>query len=415
MSGFGGARTISRNSRLFKAAAATVRRKQQLRAHSAVAYATVSPAPTTGHEDELQLNHDNVVDAAIGGKRQLARERLQAIEKVRPMPSSLMDTFGRHHSYLRISLTEKCNLRCTYCMPAEGLPLTPKNHMLTTPEILRLARMFVEEGVTKIRLTGGEPTVRRDLMDVISGLNELRPLGLKAIGITTNAIALKRKLPMLKANGLDQLNISLDTLDAHKFVLMTRRPGFQNVIDSIKEAVALGFEPVKLNAVVIKNVNDDEVVKFIAMTKDLPIYVRFIEYMPFGGNRWNEEKFVSYKSMLEMIKAEYPTVDKLDDAPNDTSKAYAVPGFAGKFGFITSMSEHFCGTCNRLRLLADGNLKVCLFGNSEVNLRDALRSGVDDSLLLETVSAAVKRKKARHAGMFELKNMPNRPMTMIGG
>ncbi|KAI8922514.1 hypothetical protein DFJ77DRAFT_424870 [Powellomyces hirtus] len=325
-----------------------------------------------------------------------------------------MDAFGRQHTYLRISLTEKCNLRCTYCMPAEGLPLTPKVHILTTPEILKLARIFVKEGVTKIRLTGGEPTVRKDLMDVMDGLNDLRPLGLKAIGMTTNALALKRKLPALKEKGLNQLNISLDTLDPFKFELMTRRRGFNQVMDSIHAAVELGYEPVKLNAVVIKNVNDAEVVRFVEMTKELPIYIRFIEYMPFGGNKWNEDKFVSYKTMLEMVKAVYPAVAKVSDEANDTSKAYAVPGFVGKFGFITSMSDHFCGTCNRLRLLADGNLKVCLFGNSELNLRDAMRSGISDAELLDIISAAVKRKKQRHAGMMELTKLPNRPMTLIG-
>ncbi|KND01209.1 molybdenum cofactor biosynthesis protein A [Spizellomyces punctatus DAOM BR117] len=324
------------------------------------------------------------------------REKLAAIEATRPFPQ-LTDTFGRQHSYLRISLTEKCNLRCTYCMPAEGVPLSPKDHILSTPEVLRLAKLFVTEGVTKIRLTGGEPTIRKDLMDIIAGLNDLRSIGLKTIGMTTNGLALKRKLPALREAGLDQLNISLDTLDVFKFELMTRRRGFQNVMDSITGAVSAGFDAVKLNAVVIKNVNDYEVVRFVELTKDMPINVRFIEYMPFDGNKWNEAKFVSYKNMLARIKETYPDVIKLTDDANDTSKAYAVPGFSGKFGFITSMSEHFCGSCNRLRLLADGNLKVCLFGNAEVNLRDAMRSGAQDDKLLDVIGAAVKRKKKQHA------------------
>ncbi|TPX69081.1 hypothetical protein SpCBS45565_g02743 [Spizellomyces sp. 'palustris'] len=344
------------------------------------------------------------------------REKLAAIEATRPFPQ-LTDTFGRQHSYLRISLTEKCNLRCTYCMPAEGVPLSPKDHILSTPEVLRLAKLFVTEGVTKIRLTGGEPTIRKDLMDIIAGLNDLRSIGLKTIGMTTNGLALKRKLPALREAGLDQLNISLDTLDVFKFELMTRRrvatmKGFQNVMDSITGAVSVGFDAVKLNAVVIKNVNDDEVVRFVELTKDLPINVRFIEYMPFDGNKWNEAKFVSYKNMLARIKETYPEVIKLTDDANDTSKAYAVPGFSGKIGFITSMSEHFCGSCNRLRLLADGNLKVCLFGNAEVNLRDAMRSGVQDDKLLDVIGAAVKRKKKQHAG--KLRIPPDFPVTAGG-
>ncbi|KAI8587687.1 molybdenum cofactor biosynthesis protein 1 [Geranomyces variabilis] len=347
-------------------------------------------------------------------RREAAKQRIAQVDRLRGA-AGLTDTFGRQHRYLRISLTEKCNLRCTYCMPAEGLPLTPKDHILTTPEILKLAHIFVSEGVTKIRLTGGEPTVRKDLLDIMDGLNALRPLGLEAIGMTTNALALKRKLPALKARGLDQLNISLDTLDPFKFELMTRRRGFEHVMDSIHAAVAEGFHPVKLNAVVIKNVNDMEVVRFVELTKDLPIYVRFIEYMPFGGNKWNEDKFVSYKTMLDGVRAVYPDVARLSDEPNDTSKAWAIPGFAGKFGFITSMSDHFCGTCNRLRLLADGNLKVCLFGNSEIDLKHALRGGASDEELLDTIGAAVKRKKKQHAGMAELTKLPNRPMTLIGG
>ncbi|KAJ3267476.1 Molybdenum cofactor synthesis protein 1, partial [Borealophlyctis nickersoniae] len=304
-------------------------------------------------------------------------------------------------------------------MPAEGVQLTPAPDILTASEIIRLARIFVSQGVTKIRLTGGEPTVRKDLLDIVAGLNELRPLGLKAIGMTTNGVALKRKLPSLLQSGMDNLNVSLDTLDKLKFELMTRRRGFDNVIESIHTAVSLGYPSVKLNSVVINKVNDDELVNFVKMTKDLPVYVRFIEYMPFGGeeldvafgcgcgkeltyevsegNKWNGDKFIPYKEMLERIKVVYPDARKVSDEPNDTSKAYMVPGFRGKFGFITSMSDHFCGSCNRLRVLADGNMKVCLFGNKEVNLRDALRSQASDEELLDIIGAAVKRKKKQHA------------------
>ncbi|KAJ3046105.1 Molybdenum cofactor synthesis protein 1 [Rhizophlyctis rosea] len=283
-------------------------------------------------------------------------------------------------------------------MPEEGVSLTPHADLLNTEEILRIARLFVEAGVTKIRLTGGEPTVRKDLIDIVAGLNELKPLGLEGIGMTSNGVALKRKLSALRENGLDNLNISLDTLDKFKFELMTRRKGFEHVMESINMAVAMGFSSVKLNSVVIKGVNDIEILDFIKMTEDLPLYVRFIEYMPFGGNRWNTEKFVSYKQMLDRIQVEFPNIQKVSDTPNDTSKAWTVPGFRGRFGFITSMSDHFCGTCNRLRVLADGNMKVCLFGNKEVNLRDALRGGASDEELMHIVGLAVQRKKKQHAG-----------------
>ncbi|GFR65056.1 molybdenum cofactor biosynthesis protein 1 [Elysia marginata] len=276
----------------------------------------------------------------------------------------LTDTFGRQHTYLRISLTEKCNLRCQYCMPEEGVQLSPKDNILTADEIIQLSRLFVSEGITKIRLTGGEPLVRPDLKEIISGLNELRPLGLKHIGITSNAIALSRRLEGLQKAGLDQVNLSLDTLVPAKFEFITRRRGFDKVMAGIDKAIELGYDPVKVNCVVMRGLNEDEVTDFVAFTE---------------------------------------------------KKAWGVPGFAGQVGFITSMSEHFCGTCNRLRMTADGNLKVCLHGNAEVSLRDAIRGNATDDELLEVIGAAVKRKKKQHAGMTNLSKMENRPMILIGG
>nr|KAG5692514.1 hypothetical protein BaRGS_018719 [Batillaria attramentaria] len=310
----------------------------------------------------------------------------------------LTDTFGRQHTYLRISLTERCNLRCQYCMPEEGVDLSPKEHLLTTPEILNLSRLFVQEGITKIRLTGGEPLLRKDLPDIIEGLNALRAFGLQNIGITTNGITLARKLPQLQQAGLDQLNISLDTLVPAKFEFVTRRRGFQHVMAAIDKALELNYSPVKINCVVMRGTNEDEVCDFVAFTKEKAVDVRFIEYMPFDGNKWNFQRMVSYQQMLDMIQDRWPDLQRLSDGPNDTSKAYKVPGFAGQIGFITSMSEHFCGTCNRLRITADGNLKVCLHGNAEVSLRDQLRKEMPEEELLEVIGAAVKRKKKQHAG-----------------
>ncbi|KAI8909206.1 hypothetical protein EDD86DRAFT_251575 [Gorgonomyces haynaldii] len=320
------------------------------------------------------------------------------------MSRILTDTFGRKHTYLRISLTERCNLRCTYCMPEQGVQLQPNDNLLTTKEILDLSELFVREGITKIRLTGGEPTVRKDLMDIVKGLNRLRPLGLEKIAMTTNGLALKRKLPQLLDNGMDQLNISLDTLDPFKFELMTRRKGFDHVYESILQAASMPFDSVKLNCVVMRS-NQQELVDFVELTRELPLTVRFIEYMPFD---------VSYKDMLQQLLKTYPQMERSLDDPNDTSKHYTVPGFKGRFGFITSMTEHFCGTCNRLRILADGNMKVCLFGNTEVSLRDMLRSGQDRETLVQTIGQAVQRKKKQHAGMSALEHMPNRPMILIG-
>uniref|UniRef100_A0A0B6ZHV7 Molybdenum cofactor biosynthesis protein 1 n=1 Tax=Arion vulgaris TaxID=1028688 RepID=A0A0B6ZHV7_9EUPU len=333
----------------------------------------------------------------------------------RPFSDFLTDTFGRQHTYLRISLTERCNLRCQYCMPEEGVSLSPKDSILTTPEILRLSKLFVSEGITKIRLTGGEPLVRPDIQHIIEGLNDLRRVGLKHIGITSNAVTLARRLPELKAAGLDQINLSLDTLVPAKFEFITRRKGYEKVIKAIDKALELGYDPLKINCVVMRGINDDEICDFVAFTENKPVDVRFIEYMPFGGNKWSTKKFFSYQDMLHLIHQKWPSFKKLSDKPNDTSKAYKVPGFAGQIGFITSMSDHFCGTCNRLRLTADGNLKVCLHGNSEISLRDAMRKDLPDEELLEVIGAAVKRKKKQHAGMTNLSNMENRPMILIGG
>ncbi|KAJ3326287.1 Molybdenum cofactor synthesis protein 1 [Boothiomyces sp. JEL0866] len=317
---------------------------------------------------------------------QKAREKIAQVDSKSPLP--LTDLFNRQHTYLRISLTEKCNLRCTYCMPEEGVELTPKQNLLTFEEILRLGRIFVENGINKIRLTGGEPTIRKDLIDIVAGLNELKRIGLKKVGITTNGIALKRKLVPLKEAGLDQINISLDTLDPLKFELMTRRRGHETVLGAMRSALDLNFDSVKLNVVVINKVNQMEIIDFVNMTKDLPIYIRFIEYMPFDGNKWNTEKFISYQDMLQLIRNVHPDIMKEMDDPNDTSKAYRVPGFKGKFGFITSMSDNFCGTCNRLRVLADGNMKVCLFGNAEVNLKQLMRDGITSTELVDVISSA---------------------------
>lgn len=299
----------------------------------------------------------------------------------------LIDSFGRMHTYLRISLTERCNLRCQYCMP--------------------------DEGVDKIRLTGGEPTIRPDIEDICVHLTRIK--GLKTLAMTTNGLTLAKKLPNFKEAGLNSLNISLDTLVPAKFEFLTRRKGHAKVLESIETAISLGYNPVKVNCVVMRGLNDDEICDFVEMTREKPINVRFIEFMPFDGNVWNVKKLVPYAEMLDTIVKHYKGLQRLQDHSSDTAKNFKIDGFVGTVSFITSMTQHFCGGCNRLRLLADGNFKVCLFGPSEVSLRDAIRKGVDDQGLQEIIGAAVKRKKAAHAGMFDLAKTPNRPMVHIGG
>ncbi|KAK2113669.1 Molybdenum cofactor synthesis protein 1 [Saguinus oedipus] len=283
-----------------------------------------------------------------------------------------------------------------YCMPEEGVQLTPKANLLTTEEILTLARLFVKEGVDKIRLTGGEPLIRPDVVDIVAQLQQLE--GLRTIGVTTNGINLARLLPQLQKVGLSAINISLDTLVPAKFEFIVRRKGFHKVMDGIHKAIELGYNPVKVNCVVMRGLNEDELLDFAALTKSLPLDVRFIEYMPFDGNKWNFKKMVSYKEMLDTVRQQWPELEKVPEEESSTAKAFRIPGFQGQISFITSMSEHFCGTCNRLRITADGNLKVCLFGNSEVSLRDHLRAGASEQELLRIIGAAVGRKKRQHAG-----------------
>ncbi|KAI8676995.1 hypothetical protein LRP88_09985 [Fusarium phalaenopsidis] len=379
--------------------------------------------------------------------------RRRRISEARPFSDFLTDTFHRQHDYLRISVTERCNLRCVYCMPEEGVPLSPNRELLTTPEIVLLSSVFVSQGVTKIRLTGGEPTVRRDILPLMRQIGDLRQHGLKEICITTNGISLYRKLDSMIESGLTGVNLSLDTLDPWQFQIMTRRKGFdavQKSIDRILELNKLGAGiKLKINCVVMRGINDREVLPFVDLTEEKDIEVRFIEYMPFDGNKWSKNKMFSYSEMLDLIRTKYPTLQKVQDHRNDTSKTWHIPGFAGRIGFITSMTHNFCGTCNRLRITGDGNLKVCLFGNAEVSLRDILRKSnggepIDEQAfeamkqiemdrrrdlaasnqtplglapnemeLLEVIGAAVKRKKAKHAGIGELEHMKNRPMILI--
>lgn len=365
--------------------------------------------------------------------------RWQAIRQAQPFSEFLTDKFNRQHDYLRISLTERCNLRCLYCMPEEGVDLSPNRDILTTPEIQYLSTLFVNQGVTKIRLTGGEPTVRKDILQLMRGIGDLRRNGLKELALTTNGISLHRKLDHMVESGLTGVNISLDTLDPFQYQILTRRQGFNAVmksIDRVKEMNRAGAGiKLKINAVVMRGLNDHQLLPFVEMTKTEDLEVRFIEYMPFGGNKWSKNKMMSYADMLAAIHQKYPTMARLKDHRNDTSKTWQVPGFAGRVGFITSMTHNFCGTCNRLRITSDGNLKVCLHGNTEVSLRDMLRkdnagepmdeaafeaisqleAGSRDQQLLDVIGAAVKRKKAKHAGMGELENMKNRPMILIGG
>jgi molybdenum cofactor biosynthesis protein A len=354
-------------------------------------------------------------------QQQSLQQLMEQLESL-PLPEEpLTDTFGRQHSYLRISLSERCNLRCLYCMPEDGVPLQPAENLLTNQEILQLATWFHDQGVNKIRLTGGEPLLRKDLVDLVAGLNQLQ--NLEQIGMTTNGVTLSKHLLDLVDAGLTHVNVSLDSLDADKFARLTRRPPayHERVLEAIEDCAKYLPNRTKVNCVVMPD-NVDELQAFAELTRRLPVDIRFIEYMPFNENQWQTDGFVSYKQMQEQI----PGLERIKDGPNDTTKWWqlatknGVAESMGRIGFITSMSEHFCGTCNRLRITADGQLKVCLFGKTEVSLRDLMRQGGSTEMLQKVIHYSVQRKHFKlggHKDMEDLQahSLENRPMTLIGG
>ncbi|WP_370641063.1 GTP 3',8-cyclase MoaA [Flavobacterium anseongense] len=328
----------------------------------------------------------------------------------------LQDAFERKHDYLRISITEHCNLRCTYCMPEDGIKLTPKAHLMTADEIVSIAQTFVNLGVTKIRLTGGEPLVRKDAKDIILRLGKLEV----NLSITTNGILVDRFIETFKEAGIKTVNISIDSLVKDKFNLITRREYFDVVQKNIDLLLLKKFN-VKLNVVLIKSFNDNEILDFISITKNKNIQIRFIEFMPFSGNQWDKSKLVSYAEIMETIQSEYKLseIERLQDAPNDTAKNFKISSHLGSFAIISSVTNPFCSTCNRIRLTADGKLKNCLFSNSETPLLETLRTGES---IIPLIKQNLLSKKAVRAGMdddLKFQNpelfSQNRSMIAIGG
>lgn len=323
----------------------------------------------------------------------------------------ITDRFDRTHNYLRISLTDNCNLRCFYCMPEEDYDFTPASHLMQSHEIETLAKIFVEQGVTKIRLTGGEPLVRKDVAKIILSLSKL-PV---ALTLTTNATRLHDFVDILKKANVRSVNISLDTLQPEKFLLVTRRDLFHRVKSNIELLLHHQFH-VKINMVVMKGFNDDEINDFIAWTMHNPVEVRFIEFMPFSGNRWTSNKVVSFHDILSTISSQYSFLPLQNDK-NDTAKHYMIPGHAGSFAVISTMSSPFCSGCNRMRLTADGKMKNCLFSKDETNLLSALRNGEDVAKLIHE---NIMMKAKELGGQFTVddvhaERIENRSMITIGG
>ena len=325
----------------------------------------------------------------------------------------MIDSYNRVHTYLRISLTDNCNFRCFYCMPEEDYDFTPSAHLMQADEIESLAKIFVSLGVNKIRLTGGEPLIRKDVDKIILSLSRL-PVKLT---LTTNGARLHDFAGFLEEAGVRSLNISLDTLQAEKFQLITRRDLFSAVRENIQLMIDRNFH-VKINMVVMKGLNESEIIDFVEWTKHDPVDVRFIEFMPFTGNHWKSDRVFTLDQILSRIKEKYDFV-RLKDEKHDTAKAYKVPGHLGTFAIISTMSHNFCGSCNRIRLTADGKIKNCLFSKEETDLLSALRNGED---VVPLIHKNIRGKAKELGGQFTSdfqhlhpEYIHNRSMITIGG
>lgn len=325
----------------------------------------------------------------------------------------MIDNHGRPINYLRLAVTDRCNLRCFYCMPEEGISFLPKPHLLTFEEMLRMVRIMAELGISKVRITGGEPFVRKELMSFLRELVEIP--GIENVNITTNGVLTEPLIPELKRLGIKSVNLSLDTLDRVRFQEMTRRDELPNVLKTLDALLENGIET-KINAVVMAGKNDQDILPLVALTKQLPVSVRFIEEMPFNGSGINEDAFMSYQNILGIIKEAYPSMSKLKDEANSTSYNYSLDGHLGNVGVIAAFSRTFCGTCNRIRVTPTGLLKTCLYDEGVLNVRDLLRSKVDNE---EIRAVLTKVFTNRHKDGFEAeanrKSIVTESMTTIGG
>ncbi|MGA9278279.1 GTP 3',8-cyclase MoaA [Ilumatobacter sp.] len=334
----------------------------------------------------------------------------------------LIDPFGRHIRDLRISITDRCNFRCTYCMPEDGLEWLDRSQVMSFEEMEHLARIFVERyGVRGIRLTGGEPTVRAQLPLLVSKLAKLEHSGGPIdLSMTTNGATLRKLAVRLRNAGLKRVNISLDTLDREKFHRMTRRDELDNVLDGIAAAQEAGFDPVKINAVIERGVNDDEIVDLATFGRERNVEMRFIEFMPLDADgHWVNDTVVGQDEMVEMINAVYPieVMPSRGAAPADRfrflDRDESEPG--GRIGIIPTVTKPFCGDCDRVRLTSDGDFRTCLFATKEFDLLTALRNGESDDQIAERIEAAVATKWAGHQINQVSFTRPAKSMSQIGG
>lgn len=329
--------------------------------------------------------------------------------------SKLVDKFNREINYLRISVTDRCNLRCIYCMPADGILHKPQNKILSYEHINRIVRVGCGLGIEKVRITGGEPLARKDLVLLIKSLEEIK--GLKEIALTTNGVYLADYVSSLKQAGLDRVNISLDSLKPDKFLRITRGGSLKKVFDGIESALGAGFSMVKINTVLIKGFNEDEIIDFANLTRDMPVEIRFIEFMPTNLDYYSHEHLFFSCQEAKNICSDLGTLFPVGNHGSPNARVFKIDGFSGTIGFISPLSEPFCSTCNKLRLTSDGSLRSCLYSPESVNLKEAIDRGATDEDLAIRIKEAVTLKPKPH----RLEEVPIRiesekfSMCQIGG
>lgn len=332
------------------------------------------------------------------------------------MTEQLVDTHNRKIDYMRISVTDRCNLRCVYCMPPEGIELTESQNILRYEELLRIARISAAHGVSKFRITGGEPLVRRGIIEFLKDLSSIK--GVDDLSITTNGVLLKDYAAKLKEAGLRRVNVSLDSLKRDRFQKMTRGDNLEDVLDGLRESEYVGLTPVKVNMVVIKGFNDDEIITFANLSKEKPWHIRYIEYMPFNTQEgWQKDKCLSAKEIKELISQQAGELFPVAHGPGAAGPArrYKFKDAPGEIGLISPVSEHFCGSCNRLRLTADGKIRTCLFSDNEIDLKTALRDGSSDDAIERLLFKAVAEKPSQHHINENVFKKCSRTMSLIGG
>jgi cyclic pyranopterin phosphate synthase len=328
----------------------------------------------------------------------------------------LVDSYGRRIKSMRISITDKCNFRCTYCMPAEGLPWLKKAEILSYEEIVRIARVAVNIGIEQIRLTGGEPLVRRDVPELVRQLREIE--GLRSLSLTTNGVLLKQQAGALAEAGLTRINVSLDSLNREKFAQLTRRDQIDRVLEGLADLEKYpSIHPIKVNAVAMRGYSEEEVLDFARLARRKAYVVRWIEFMPLDADQiWRKEDILTGGEIKAIIEAGYgPLVQITSGDPSETARRYTFSDGIGEVGFINPVSEPFCASCDRIRLTADGQLRTCLFATEETDLRSVVRSTEDDEILAQTIRRAVWHKELKHYIGDKRFKRANRSMSMIGG